>query len=191
MVEDKTISASNETSVITASAAVTSAKPVAVVDIGTTAIRMAIAEIDVAGNIKTLQELSQSVQLGKDTFTRGVIEKSTIEDCVRILKSYRRQLEEYGITQPDQIRIVATSAIREAMNRLAFLDRIFSATGLEVEPIDEAEVNRITYLSIQPLLKAEKTLSSSPAVITEVGGGNTEVLVVQGTDVVYAHTYRL
>eukprot|EP00913_Durusdinium_trenchii_P022805 g21409.t1 len=142
-------------------------------------------------SIRPLEHLAQAVHLGKDTFTRGAILKSTIEDCVRILKSYRQILAEYGITQADQVRVVATSAVREAMNRLAFLDRIFSATGFVVEPIDEAEVNRITYLSTQPQLIEDSAVSNSPAVIVEVGGGNTELLIVDGSDVVFAHTYRL
>lgn len=166
-------------------------RTVAVIDIGTTSIRMALAEINAAGNVRTLDKLAQAVHLGRDTFTSGVIHKSTIEGCVEILKSYRKILSDYRITSSDQIRVVATSAVREAVNRLAFIDRIFSATGFEVEPLDEAEANRITYLSIQPLLAAEPELTSSPAVITEVGGGNTEVLIVQGTDVLFAQTYRL
>jgi len=166
-------------------------KTVAVIDIGTTSIRMAIAEIKTDGSVRTLDKLAQAVHLGRDTFTSGSIGKKTIEECVRILKSYRQILAEYRITQSDQIRVVATSAVREATNRLAFIDRIFSATGFQVEPIDEAEANRITYLSIQPILNAEPELTRSPAVITEVGGGNTEVLVVQGIDVLFAQTYRL
>lgn len=166
-------------------------KPVAVVDIGTTSIRMAIAEIMADGTIKPLDSLTQAVHLGKDTFTKGAIHRSTIEDCVRILKSYRRILAEYGITQPEQTRVVATSAVREAMNRLAFIDRIFSATGFVVEPIDEAEVNRITYLSTQPQLTEETAAAHVPIVIMEVGGGNTELLIVDDSDVVFAHTFRL
>lgn len=164
---------------------------VAVIDIGTTSIRMAIAEIHADGRVKAINRLAQAVHIGRDTFTKGSIDKSTIEDCVRILRSYRTVLAEYKISQSSQIRVVATSAVREASNQLAFIDRIYSATGFQVEPIDEAEVNRITYLSIQPLLTSEPTLTSSRAVITEVGGGNTEVLVVHGTDVLFAQTYRL
>jgi exopolyphosphatase / guanosine-5'-triphosphate,3'-diphosphate pyrophosphatase len=166
-------------------------KPVAVIDIGTTSIRMAIAEIDEEGGVRPLEKLFQAVNLGKDTFTRGVIDKSTIEDCVRVLKSYRRLLEEYQIVRPDQIRVVGTSAVREAANLLAFLDRIYIATGLEVQPIDEAEVNRVTYLGIQPYLRDEPALAAAKAIVTEIGGGSTELLVVQDGDVMYSHTYRL
>lgn len=166
-------------------------RPVAVIDVGTTSLRMAVAEIHPTGEVHRLETLTRAVSLGKDTFTRGRISKSTMEDCVNVLKSYRQLLREYGITQSDQIRVVATSAVREAENRLAFLDRIYSATGLEIEPIDEAEVSRITYLGIQPHLKADTDLAASCSVVVEIGGGSTEVLVVHEGEVLYSHTHRL
>ena len=165
--------------------------PVAVIDIGTTSVRMAIAEIDASGGVRKLESLSQAVRLGKDTFTAGYIRKSTVEECVRVLKRYRQVLTEYGISRPDKIRVVATSAVREARNRLAFIDRIYIATGLEVEPIDEAEVNRVTYLGVQPLLQAEPALTGARTLIVEVGGGSTEVLAVRSGNVIYANTLRL
>lgn len=165
--------------------------PYAVIDIGATSIRMAIAEIDEQGNVFPLESVSQAVTLGKDTFTTRRIRKSSIEECVGVLRSYRRLLLEYGISDPKQVRVVATSAVREAINRLSFLDRIYIATGMEVEPLDEAEVNRITYMGIQPQLQADPNLSSSRNVIVEIGGGNTEVLVVQAGNVLFSHTYRL
>ncbi|MEQ8786282.1 MAG: Ppx/GppA phosphatase family protein [Pirellulaceae bacterium] len=168
-----------------------SAKPVAVIDVGTSSIRMAIAEIDPSGGIRKLETLSQAVSLGRDTFTLGYIDKTTVEDCVRVLRSYRRKLREYQINDPAQIRVVATSAVREARNRLAFMDRIYIATGLEVEAIDEAEVNRVTYLSVQPQLRAEDTVASAATLVIEVGGGSTELLLIREGDVLYAHTFRL
>ncbi len=152
---------------------------------------MAIAEVNAAGGVQTLETLSQGVRLGKDAFTRSEITRSTIEDTVRVLRSYRQKLEEYGVTRADQIRVVATSAVREALNRLALLDRIYMGTGLTVEPIEEAEVHRITFRSIQPLLLSEKSLIESQTIICEVGGGNTELLLVDRGNVAYSHSYRL
>jgi len=166
-------------------------RPIAVIDIGTSAIRMAIAEVTSGGHVQTLETLSQGVRLGKDAFTRSEISRSTIEETVRVLKSYRQKLEEYGITRPDQIRVVATSAVREAVNRLALIDRIYMSTGLTIEPIEEAEVHRITFRSIQPLLLSERTLAESQTIICEVGGGNTEILLIDRGNVAYSHSYRL
>jgi exopolyphosphatase / guanosine-5'-triphosphate,3'-diphosphate pyrophosphatase len=167
------------------------ARQVAVIDIGTSSIRMAIAEINAQQQVRQLETLAQAVNLGKDAFIRGSISKATIEECVRVLKSYRRILKEYQIENPAQVRVVATSAVREATNRLAFVDRVYIATGFQVEPLDEAEVIRITFLGIQPFLLSDKALANARALVTEVGGGSTELLLVKGSDVVYSHTYRL
>ena len=166
-------------------------RQVAVIDIGTSSVRMAVAEISATGHVRQLETLAQAVNLGKDTFIRGAISKATIEECVQVLKSYRRVLKEYQIENPAQVRVVATSAVREATNRLAFVDRIYIATGFQVEPLDESEVIRITFLGVQPFLLSDPTLANSRALVTEVGGGSTELLLVKGSDVVYSHTYRL
>src|SRR5206468_3629688 len=107
------------------------ARQVAVIDIGTSSVRMAVAEISATGQVRQLETLAQAVNLGKDAFIRGAISKSTVEECVRVLKSYRRILKEYQIENPAQVRVVATSAVREATNRLAFVDRIYIATGFQ------------------------------------------------------------
>jgi exopolyphosphatase/guanosine-5'-triphosphate,3'-diphosphate pyrophosphatase len=165
-------------------------QPVAVIDIGSTSIRMAIGEK--RGNkIHVLERLTQAVNLGKDAFTQNHINRSTMEACVDVLRTYRRKLGEYGIDQTSRIRVVATTAVREARNRLAFLDRIFIATGLIVEPIDEADVNRITYLGVQPLLDAQPELAEGRTLVMEVGGGSTEVLLLQRQNVVLSHNFRL
>jgi exopolyphosphatase/guanosine-5'-triphosphate,3'-diphosphate pyrophosphatase len=149
------------------------ARQVAVIDIGTASIRMAIGEIAGDGNVRTLETLSQSVSLGRDAFTRGSIAKQTIEDCVKVLKSYRRVLREYQITRSDQIRVVATSAVREATNRLAFMDRVYIGTGFDMEPLDEAEVNRVTFMAVQPQLAALNAGPDKRVLIAEIGGGST------------------
>ena len=100
-------------------------RTVAVVDIGATSIRMAIAEIDDQGGTRTLERVTQPVSLGQDTFVDDAIRKETIEECVAVLSSYRKLLDEYGIVDATHIRVVATSAVREARNRIAFQDLCF------------------------------------------------------------------
>lgn len=165
-------------------------RTVAVIDVGTTSIRMQIAEVGSFG-VRTLEMLSQAVDLGRDTFSSGEISRRTIEVCVRILRDYRDKLREYHIIRPEDVRIVATSAVREATNRLAFIDRIYVATGLSVEPIDVAEVHRVTYRSIQPLLRAQRTLSQAMSLIVEVSGGSTELLMLDQGNVAFTQTLRL
>jgi exopolyphosphatase / guanosine-5'-triphosphate,3'-diphosphate pyrophosphatase len=169
----------------------TASRLVAVIDIGATNVRMAIAEIDTANRVRILDTLSKPISLGKDTFALQRIRKTSIEECVRVLITYRRIIQEYGITLADSIRVVATSAVREATNRLAFIDRVFIATGFEVDAMDEAEVNRVTYMGVQPLIQMNPALIASKTLVVEIGSGSTEILVVRGGNVLFSNTYRL
>ncbi len=131
------------------------------------------------------------VSLGKDVFSTQNIHRKSIEECVVVLKSCRRLMKEYGITSPQQIRIVGTSAVREANNQVAFLDRVFIATGLEIEALDEAEVIRITYMGVQSILQGTPELTAARTLVVEIGSGSTEVLLVRGGNVLFSNTYRL
>lgn len=166
-------------------------RSVAVIDIGATAIRMAVAEIHENGDVRTLDQLVQPVQLGKEAFETRRLSRKSIERVVTVLSHYQRVLREYGIERPSDVRVVATSAVREASNRLAFADRIFTVTGLHVQAIDEAEVNRITYMGITPQLLSHAELSNGKAMVLEVGGGSTEVLIVRSGNVLASHSFRL
>ncbi|MEM7457462.1 MAG: exopolyphosphatase [Planctomycetota bacterium] len=163
---------------------------VAVIDVGTTSLRMEIAEIHPDGRIRKLASYSQAVSLGKDAFSKRRIEKRTIEDCVHVLQTYRAQLNELGIDNPDRIRVIATNAVAESTNRLAMLDRIFVATGFEIELIDDAELHRVTYLGVLPAITENEKRFKNYTVVCEVSGGATEFLLLDGSDVVTAHSFR-
>lgn len=164
---------------------------VAVIDVGTTAIRMVVAEVCSNGQIRKLDSAIKAVPLGKDTFLQGRIHKHRIEECVRILLSYREKMLEYGIDSADAVKVYATSSVREAENKLEFLDRIFIGTGLTVHVLDEAEVQRTIFQSVQPLLQQEPNFWTHQTVVVEVGGGTTELVVLKGQEVVFSQGYRL
>ncbi len=164
---------------------------VAVIDIGSTSTRMVIAQLGSDGSVDALESLHQSTNLGKDTFTSGSISQETTEECVRVLRSFREILQQYQVSEEGQIRAVATSAVREAANRDAFLDRIYIGSGINVELIDEAETNRITYLAVHSSIESRPALSLGDTLIVEVGGGNTEALLLRQGQVTYSHTYHL
>ena len=174
-----------------AAAAPPAARLVAVIDIGATAIRMEIAALSPDGRRRMVDSLSQPVRLGKDTFTRGMLQRETIEECVQILRNYRHVLREHGIAEPSQIRAVATSAVQEAANRDAFLDRVYVATGIPVDCIGEVELSRLTYLAVRDLLIREAVPRPWDMWVVEVGGGSTETLLLRRDHVVFAESYRL
>ncbi len=167
------------------------ARVLAVIDVGSTSVRMKIAQVHADGRIDTLETLQQTISIGKDTFTQREISRETIELCVKALRSFALKLREYGLDPARQLRAVATTAVREALNSQAFLDRIFIATGIEVEVLDEAEVARLTYHAAQSLIDQRPNWADSPTLVAEVGGGSTELLVLRGKTIEAARTFRV
>ncbi|MGB7567835.1 MAG: HD domain-containing protein [Chitinivibrionales bacterium] len=167
------------------------AKTMAVIDIGSTAIRMTIADIDEHGQPHPVESLQQSVSLGKDTFTKGKIEKTTIEQCVKTLRGFGKLLQEYGIAGPDDVRAVATAAVREASNREEFIERMHIGSGIVVDAIDAADAARLNYLGIQPFLGKDLLLKRSHVLIAEIGGGSTEVCFLKREGTAFIQAYRL
>ncbi len=152
---------------------------------------MQIAEIHLDRNIRKLESFTQPINLGKDSFSKGYITHRTVEDCVEVLTTYRNKLREYGINDRDQVRVVATSGVRSASNRMAFVDRIFIATEFEIEPFEEAELHRVIYFAISPYLTAEPGYFENQTLFNEVGGGTFELLLLDEQNVSFARTFAL
>jgi exopolyphosphatase / guanosine-5'-triphosphate,3'-diphosphate pyrophosphatase len=161
----------------------------AVIEIGSKSVRMAVAELGPRGSIRPVDNLQQTIPLGKDTFTTGVISRNTMEDCVRAIRQFKALLQEHGLSQSD-VLAVATSAVREADNVETFLDRLYIATGLHIKVLDQAEVNRLVYLAVRPELVDNTRFKRSDTLVIEVGGGSTEILMFRQGKVGNAHLYR-
>ena len=168
-----------------------SVRRVAAIEIGTTSLRMAIAEGTPDGTIRPLEKLVKSVAIGEDTYSIGRISRETIELCVKVLRTYQEKLREYRLDDPHNVRVVATSAVREAENTLAFVDRIYIATGWEVEVLDVAELHRVIYQGVQTWRELIPGLAHDRWVIAEVGGGNTEFLLMEHGEILSSHAVRL
>lgn len=165
-------------------------RPLAVVDMGASAIRLVIAEAEaVPGQpIRILEEATRGVLLGKDTFTHGRLGAATVEATLKALEGFRRLMDTYGVVR---YRAVATSAVREAQNRDAFLDRVRLRTGLDVEVIDGSEENRLTYLAVREKLKEHPTLVSGDTLLVEVGGGSVDISFLRRGQPVHSGTYAI
>jgi hypothetical protein len=163
-------------------------RPVAVIDIGASAIRLLVAEAAEGRDVLVLEDLSRGVLLGKDTFTNGRLGAASIEATLKSLEGFRRVIEGYGVVH---YRAVATSAVREALNRDTFLDRVRLRTGIDVEVIDGSEENRLTYVAVRECLRGHEALTSADALLVEVGGGSADISYLHNGEPIRSGTYPL
>ena len=160
------------------------AKGIAAIDIGSNSIRMVVAQVFADGTYEILERLQQALRLGQDTFRKGRLSAETMRAGVVILRNYRELLGTYGV---QQVRAVATSAVREAMNADTFLDRILVATGLDVRAISVAEESRLTTLAVRQAV-GKKFLAQRQTLVVEVGGGHTILNLLDKGEIKATHS---
>ncbi len=163
-------------------------RAVAVIDIGASAARLTVAELQPGRSVRILEDVSRGVLLGKDTFTHGRLGVATVEASLKVLEGFRRIMDGYGVART---RAVATSAVREAQNRDAFIDRVRLRTGIELEVIDGSEENRLTYMAVREDLRGDPALQSEAALLVEVGGGSADLSFLRRGELIHSGTYAL
>ena len=164
---------------------------VAVIDIGSTAIRMIVAQINSDRTWTTVDRLTRPLSLGRDVFMSGYLNTHSMRDAVRILKAFRELLSGLRIA-PDDVRVIATAAIREAKNRDTFLDRVQIRTGFRIDIVEGIEENHLTYIAVQHAInELRPQFSRSSSMILEVGGGTTEIMLLHRGRMVGAHSLRI
>jgi len=163
-------------------------KTIAVIDIGSNSARMVIAEVGPEGKIETIERAQRAVRLGHSSFLLGRLDPPTMNAAVGILRDFRRMLDSYHV---EHVRAVATSAVREASNRDAFLDRVQMATGIEVEVIEPTEESRLTVSAVRDALGDALLLGSDTTLIVEVGGGSAMLTILKNGQIAASESCNL
>jgi exopolyphosphatase/guanosine-5'-triphosphate,3'-diphosphate pyrophosphatase len=146
---------------------------IAAIDVGSNAMRMIVGEVDDAWQVKSVENIRLPVRLGQDVFSKGHLEEKTIQQTEEAFLHFKHMAESFGI---HHLRAVATSAAREARNSDLLVDRIFRASGIELEIISGEEEARLIHLAVVHELK----LKDKRALLIDIGGGSVEVTISTG-----------
>jgi exopolyphosphatase/guanosine-5'-triphosphate,3'-diphosphate pyrophosphatase len=164
---------------------------VAVLEIGSTGIRLLVAEINPGGLWRVVDRAGKPVALGRDVFTSGEVSGESFLECLLVLRNYRELLQGWGIDN-ENIHIIATSALRVARNRDVFVDRVRHETGIHLSIVEGIEENRLMYLAVRFALKQDFPLFwRANSMIIEIGGGSTEIMLLRRGQMVAAHSLKM
>lgn len=155
----------------------------AAIDVGSNAIRMAVARLENQGKLETVENTRVPVRLGKDVFTLGYFTEETIQMAIGAFLRFRNLAQVFDVKQ---IRAVGTSALRDASNSHILIDRIASQSGIQIEIINEIEEARLIHLAVQQVID----LRSKRALLIDIGGGSVEV-TLSNENVLSVESYAL
>lgn len=144
----------------------------AAVDIGSNSVRLKIARLQ-GGRLRPLHEDREVTRLGDGVFRTGFLTPESMAETVKVLRRFHRATQQI-VT--DSVRVLATSALRDARNSQAFIEWVRSATGWRVEIISGVEEARLIHLGLVTSPRVDR----ASTLMIDLGGGSCELTVSQG-----------
>jgi exopolyphosphatase/guanosine-5'-triphosphate,3'-diphosphate pyrophosphatase len=139
----------------------------AAIDIGSNSCRLKIASVS-QHRLKTLHEDREVSRLGESVFQTGVISPESMANTIKALKRFHKAVQLHVC---DKVRVVATSAMRDARNAAAFTEWVKSATGWKVEVISGLEEGRLIHLGVV----THEPGAKGRCLLIDLGGGSCEI----------------
>jgi len=142
---------------------------VAAVDCGTNALRLLVADID--GDVQQdVDRRLEIVRLGQGVDRTGRFAPDALARTLGVVEAYARRIDALGV---EQVRMVATSAGRDASDRERFAAGVRAVLGVTPEVISGEEEARLSFAGATRALPPSVP---APYLVTDVGGGSTELV---------------
>ena len=141
----------------------------AAIDCGTNSTRLLIGD-----GTETIYREMQITRLGSGVSESGRLSEDGISRVLEVLQDFRKKIEFYKV---DKIRMAATSAARDASNRVEFFNAAESIIGKQPELLTGEEEGHLAFMGAV----RELDPSDGPFLVLDIGGGSTEFTF--GTDV--------
>ncbi|MEJ7894159.1 MAG: Ppx/GppA phosphatase family protein [Solirubrobacteraceae bacterium] len=157
----------------------------AVIDLGSNSFRLVVFTWSGEGRgawWKRTDEIHEAVRIGEGLDASGELGAEPMERALQMLELYAHFCRATGITD---VRAVATSAIRDASNRDAFLEAARSRTWLEIEVLAREQEARYGYLA------AVNSTTLADGVALDIGGGSLQLSRVRSRTATDMKSWRL
>ena len=156
----------------------------AAIDVGSNAMRLAVATADEHGRTHVIHTDREPVRLGADVFAKGEISDGRLVEAMDAFLKFRKVIRHYNAKK---VRAVGTSALREARNRDYCISQIAKTTGLTIETINAEEEARFEYLAVSRAIK----LNSKVALLLDIGGGSVEFSLINDNGIIATESFGI
>jgi len=145
---------------------------VAAIDCGTNSLRLLVADVDPGrGRLSDVDRRLEIVRLGQGVDATGRLAAEPLARTLRVLRSYQKIIEE---TSASAVRMVATSATRDAANAGEFVAGVRGVLAIEPEVLSGEEEARLSFTGATAELAGD---AAGPYLVTDIGGGSTEFVL--------------
>lgn len=157
-------------------------RPRAAVDSGTNTTRLLVVDAD-GGEVARRSIITR---LGRGVDAAGALDPEALQRTLDVIDQYRQTWAAAGVA-PADVRVVATSAVRDAANRDDYFAGVRDLTGVHARVLTGTEEARLSFAGAAGAVDV-----ASPVLVVDIGGGSTELIVGDaGGRVLAAHSMQV
>src|ERR1051326_3636279 len=139
----------------------------AVIDVGTNSVKLLVGIVE-GRNVRPLLEKSEQTRLGEGFYETHRLQSQKIQRTAEAVGVFAHEAS--TTFQLSSLRIIATSAARDAVNKKELLDAIQQASGHAVEVISGDQEADWVFEGVT----SDPVFATEPLLVIDVGGGSTE-----------------
>ncbi|HEY9003548.1 MAG TPA: exopolyphosphatase, partial [Mucilaginibacter sp.] len=158
-------------------------KRFAVMDLGTNMFHLLIAEGDI-NNFREIVHEDVAVKLGEGGINKGMILPAPFERGIATMKQFAKQISD---NNTQNIKAIATSALRNASNGKEFIERVKTEAGIDIEIVDGNREASFIYSGV----KASGLLSDHNSLIMDIGGGSVEFIIGNQSELTWKQSFEI
>ena len=155
----------------------------AVIDVGTNSVKLLVADVAL-GEVRPVSEQSHQTRLGHAFYETHRLQPEAIDATAKAVADFAAMARE---AQATSIRVIATSAAREAVNRDELTSAIEQASGLKVEVISGEQEAVLGFQGVT----TDPQLAEGPLLLLDVGGGSTQFVFGRDGHAQFSHSFPL
>lgn len=115
------------------------------------------------------------VQFSSSTHARIPIPKGVISEICAAMKRFKLICEDFGVPE-SSVRVIATDATRDAINRDAFISAVYKSTGWEVEVLSQEEEGKVGIYSLC------SSFDTASGLYLDISGGISQLSWIRSTN---------
>jgi exopolyphosphatase/guanosine-5'-triphosphate,3'-diphosphate pyrophosphatase len=158
-------------------------KALAAIDLGSNALRAVIARSN-GKEVEIIKNIREPLRLGEDVFDKGII---SAEKMKRTEEAFIKLFHTFMAFNVTEVRSVATSAMRDSQNGRLLSNRIRRSTGIAIETIQGPEEAELIYQAVS----SEVDLKKKTAILMDIGGGSTELILVKNQKILAVDSFNV
>ncbi len=155
----------------------------AVIDVGTNSVKLLVADIEGHRVIPVLED-SRQTRLGQGFYETHRLQPEAIQRTAAAVAKFMEICSSHRVAS---IRVIATSAARDAINPRDLTEALGRASGLGVEIISGEQEADWAFQGVT----SHGELAKHPLLLLDVGGGSTEFILGHGEQKHFRHSFPL